>query len=194
MLLRTLVSTVALAFTLTGCGAVSEGPDASTLAGTPLSHRECGYGSSERNDGVLGSMEQEILRQANEFRAQNGLPAFAQHNCIGSVAYFHSVNMAKQKNASHVLDGKDPRARLVEQDMNLSYWGENIQTQWWTRNGQPHWDSAAYPGLAMGFWKSSPGHRANLLNPNFRYLGVGISKTEDGAKGSYYATQVFMTE
>lgn len=191
-MLKTMGSLVAAVTMLSACGGLPQ--SLSTVQGTPLSNRECGYGSSERNDGVIPAMEAEIFRKTNEFRAQNGLPALLQHNCVNSVAIYHSVNMAKQNNASHVLDGLDAHGRLVAQDINVSWWGENIQLAWWTQNGQPAWDANAYPGIAMTFWINSPGHRANMLNANFRYLGVGVSKTQVGDKWYYYATQIFMTE
>ena len=177
---------------LSACGGRPQ--SLSTVQGTPLENRGCGYGSLERNDGVIPAMEAEIFRRTNEFRAQNGRPALLQHGCIDVTAIAHSVNMAKQNNASHVLDGLDARGRLLAQDINVSWWGENIQLAWWTQNGQPAWDATAYPGIAMNFWINSPGHRANMLNANYRFLGVGISKTQVGDKGYYYATQVFLTE
>ena len=39
-------------------------------------------------------------------------------------------------------------------------------------------------------WLDSPGHRANLLNPAFKLLGVGAA---EGADGRWYAAQVFGT-
>lgn len=177
---------------LSSCGSSSS--TVSTLAGTSLDLQGCGYGSLERNDGVLYGMELQIIAQVNQVRAANGLAALRQHGCIDMVAYFHSVNMAKQQNASHVLDGKDVHARLQAADINTSWWGENIHYAWASANGQPQWDSAGYPNTAMGFWLNSPGHRANILNPNYTYLAVGISKSQVGDKGYFYATQVFMTE
>lgn len=37
-------------------------------------------------------------------------------------------------------------------------------------------------------WHNSPGHRANMLNPHFTHLGVGVAKN---SAGNYLATQNF---
>ena len=43
---------------------------------------------------------------------------------------------------------------------------------------------------AVAAWMSSPGHRANILNADYRFTGIGIAVDEDGA---VYFTQVFLT-
>lgn len=185
------LSSLYVAFMLaTACGPNSN--TASDLQG--LETMACGYGGIERNDGTLQAIEQQIVAQVNQTRQAQGLLPLAQHDCISSVAYFHSVNMAKNLTPVHVLDGKDVKGRLVAQGVISSYQGENLHFYTETRNGAPFWDNSAYAGRAMDFWLNSPPHRANILNPNFRYIGVGISKTSSGQIGYFYGTQVFMTE
>ena len=45
------------------------------------------------------------------------------------------------------------------------------------------------PSEVMNSWMNSPGHRANILSPNFTELGVGIYKN---ANGTIYWTQMFI--
>ena len=32
------------------------------------------------------------------------------------------------------------------------------------------------PQKCYGFWMNSPGHRKNILNPDFEYIGVGLTR------------------
>jgi uncharacterized protein YkwD len=42
--------------------------------------------------------------------------------------------------------------------------------------------------VAVDGWLKSPGHRRNLLNPNFRLTGIGVARARDG---TWYAAQIF---
>jgi len=44
------------------------------------------------------------------------------------------------------------------------------------------------PEAQMQAWMLSPGHRANILNPKYTEIGVGVVMTGDGQP---YGTQVF---
>jgi uncharacterized protein YkwD len=55
--------------------------------------------------------------------------------------------------------------------------GENVA------EGYPNGRSVVNDG-----WMGSEGHRANILNPDFRLLGIGARKGHDGR---WYAAQVF---
>ena len=45
------------------------------------------------------------------------------------------------------------------------------------------------PNKVMEGWMKSPGHRDNILKPDFKQLGVGIAKN---SKGELYCTQMFI--
>jgi uncharacterized protein YkwD len=74
--------------------------------------------------------------------------------------------------------------RLVHQDLNpiaarcdLSYVGENI--------------AMGYPGGASVVnrgWMHSAGHRANILRPQYRLMGLGAARDQDGR---WWSSQVF---
>jgi uncharacterized protein YkwD len=46
------------------------------------------------------------------------------------------------------------------------------------------------PAAVMTGWMNSPGHRTNILNCQYRQLGVGVAAS---AKGARYWTQDFGT-
>ncbi|MCX5893685.1 MAG: CAP domain-containing protein, partial [Deltaproteobacteria bacterium] len=64
-------------------------------------------------------------------------------------------------------------------------WAENI---WEGSNLSPA-DREALARRIMDAWMSSPGHRQNILNPDYTHLGVGVAAS--GAEIS--ATQLFAT-
>jgi uncharacterized protein YkwD len=61
--------------------------------------------------------------------------------------------------------------------------GENIMEE----TGVSHFDPAAFARSAVAGWMASPGHRENILSPDFRSSGIGV--TVKG--GAVFATQVF---
>ena len=65
-------------------------------------------------------------------------------------------------------DGHDPFWHIRQDGIRYMAAAENIA------QGQP--DSAA----VVAAWMNSPGHRANILNPNLRKLGVGIVRDSRG--------------
>lgn len=44
------------------------------------------------------------------------------------------------------------------------------------------------PEAVMEAWMNSDGHRANILNPNYKYIGVGYAQSQNGTK---YWSQLF---
>ena len=49
---------------------------------------------------------------------------------------------------------------------------------------------ASSPQEVMDVWMNSPGHRQNILNPDFRYLGVGYAYVSDSQYNNYWI-QIF---
>lgn len=45
-----------------------------------------------------------------------------------------------------------------------------------------------YPETAMNGWMNSEGHRNNILNPDYQYIGVGLTRNGN----TYYWTQLFV--
>jgi hypothetical protein len=46
----------------------------------------------------------------------------------------------------------------------------------------------ATPGAIMQAWMNSPGHRENILNPDFREVGIGVVAGNPAAADGYGAT------
>lgn len=126
---------------------------------------------------VLKAWEKEILDLTNSFRARNGLSALSWSDAAGTSARLHSEDMAKNNYFNHTgLDGSTPGDRMKAQGISYRSNGENIIGGY----GNALFSSNG--------WMNSSGHRSNMLNKGFTYLGVGYA-----LGGSYgnYATQNF---
>lgn len=133
-------------------------------------------------EGVVG----EVFNLVNEARATArscGDQSFAAtgplrwSDLLARAAQAHSADMAAQNYFSHdSLDGRDMVARVAAQGYSYSALGENIAA------GQ------RTPDAVMAGWLDSPGHCQNIMNPNFRELGVGLA--QGGSYGIYW-TQNF---
>ncbi len=124
----------------------------------------------------LSKEEQALLDLTNKERAKAELPPLKANEKLFKAARAHTENMAKQNKLDHTLDDKGPGDRLKDVGYEHAGWGENVA-------GGPR-----TPEEAVETWMNSEGHKANILNPNFKEIGLGIAKSGDG--GMYY-TQVF---
>ncbi|MGH3313497.1 MAG: CAP domain-containing protein [Streptomyces sp.] len=126
-----------------------------------------GTGSGSPDDGATASASTEsaaeaaVLKLVNNERAQAGCRPVTNDAQLADLAGDFSQDMAERGFFSHTSpDGESPwdRARQAGVD-NMG--GENIA------RGQA--DAEA----VMDSWMNSPGHKANILNCEYRTLGVG---------------------
>ncbi len=119
--------------------------------------------------------EQKYAQQAftatNANRTQHGLRALRANDCLRHAAVRQARLMAQQEQMFHQDLGR------VLQDCGLSTAGENVAY------GYPSGRSVVVDG-----WMNSEGHRANILSPAFRLMGIGARK---GHNGRWYVAQVF---
>jgi uncharacterized protein YkwD len=111
----------------------------------------------------------------NEVRRKAGLARLTADGRLRAAANAHSRDMARRRFCAHVNpDGVTPEERMRAAGYPRPG-GENVA------QGQPN------PHAVMTAWMKSPGHRANILNPDFATIGVGV---EFGTGGPYW-TQNF---
>jgi uncharacterized protein YkwD len=107
-------------------------------------------------------LESELLEMVNAERRQHGLPALAADPALTRVARAHSQDMLARGYFSHVSpEGGQLSDRLKLGEVRYLVAGENLalaQTL-----------AIAHRGLM-----NSPGHRANILQPKFGRLGIGV--------------------
>ncbi|MFI2202616.1 CAP domain-containing protein [Streptomyces sp. NPDC020192] len=106
--------------------------------------------------------EAEVLKLVNQERSKVGCSPLSANSSLTRLAESFSDDMAARGFFDHTdPDGKSPWDRAAAAGIsNLG--GENIA------RGQA--DAAA----VMQAWMNSPGHKANILNCDFKTLGVGV--------------------
>ena len=123
--------------------------------------------------------EVKILTLTNQERAHYGLPPLKINWPLTRVARKHSIRMACYHRLSHIIKGKNFLHRLQKVGYPFVKAGENIAR---SKQSLPH---------IIRMWMKSPGHRKNILNPHFKEIGIGISRT---SSGDQYVTQVFAAQ
>jgi uncharacterized protein YkwD len=122
------------------------------------------------------AFENRVLQLVNVERAKAGLPALSYQRQLDQASEAHARHMAAVGQMAHegIGDG-DPGSRILATGFNRS-WGENVAT------GQ------LSPEQVVAEWMASPGHRRNIMDPEYRYLGVSY---ETAANGRTYWAQSF---
>lgn len=108
------------------------------------------------------SLEERMRAMVNAERAKEGLPALAFNAELLKIARAHAGDMLRRGYFSHVSpEGTTPSGRAEAVGFRYQWFGENL---------------AFAPGLeeAHRGLMDSPGHRANILSPNFGRVGIGI--------------------
>jgi uncharacterized protein YkwD len=134
---------------------------------------------SERSQTPLQDIEQEIVKEINEYRATKGLPPLKWNPEIAQQARRHSQNMASQR-VPFGHQGFQQRVEILRSE--FPYRGsaaENVAFNSGYRNPAKQ---------AVEGWLKSPGHRKNIEG-QYTFTGIGVSR---GSNGEYYLTQLFV--
>jgi uncharacterized protein YkwD len=128
------------------------------------------------NGRARPELEAEMLKLVNRERAAAGLKPVTADPELTAVARSHSTDMFMRGYFAHKTpDGLDPFDRMREADVQFLTAGENLALAPTLR--------VAHHGLM-----NSPGHRANILRPQFGRLGIGVI---DGGMRGLMITQNF---
>ena len=124
--------------------------------------------------------EQEMLDSVNEERSRESLALVTWCPALARSATDHSQDMALKNYFEHEsLDGREVSDRAKSQGYDFQTVGENIAV------GQRDVTEV------MQGWMDSPGHRENILRPQFTHLGSGVAIGDFEGQQSIYWTQNF---
>ena len=129
---------------------------------------------------------EEVVRYTNEFRSAHGLPPLTVNPALNAAAQARAVDMKTHRYFAHENPdtGEGPGEAIEAVGYAAKVSAENIAKGNW-RSDQ---------ALVQG-WIDSPGHRANILNPEVREIGVGLLRDGGIAAGRplarLYAVQLF---
>lgn len=143
--------------------------------------------------GEVETFRQKVVDLVNVERQKQGLPTLKRNSLLDQAAQVHSDDMQQRDYFSHISpEGNNEEKRIKESGYlqpffdcacNKSYTvGENLA------KGQQT------PEEAMTTWMNSPGHRANILSPDFSEIGIAISKITEQNNGNfigYFWVQTF---
>ena len=111
---------------------------------------------------VRTDLEEKMLQLLNEERTKRNLSALRPDSALTNLAIAHSKDMFARGYFSHISpEGESPFDRMKEANIHYLTAGENLALAQSL--------SIAHTGLM-----NSPGHRANILNPSFGHIGIGI--------------------
>lgn len=128
------------------------------------------------NPQVRPDLEARMLDMVNAERARQALQPLQPDPELAEVARAHSRDMFAHSYFSHSApEGQQPTDRLRQDSAGLLMAGENLALA-------PTLDQA-HQGLM-----NSPGHRANVLRPQFGHVGIGVL---DGGRYGLMITQNF---
>lgn len=123
-------------------------------------------GGGSSGGGVPASEAGGVLGETNAYRIANGLGALSNNGTLVSFAC----------NWASALATRDAGLSHASYPGVFTYWGENVASGYVTASS------------VVSGWMGSPGHRANILNGNFRYMGACVAQ---GASGTLYWVQQF---
>lgn len=130
------------------------------------------------------AFEDEVLQRTNAQRAVGATcggqplppaPAVGPHPQLRAAARRHAGDMAQRDYFDHETpEGYGPMQRAQAAGYMGHLVGENIAA------GQ------RTPAEVVAAWLESPGHCVNLMEPRFRYLGVGFVVDSNDRYGEYW--------
>ena len=105
----------------------------------------------------------DLLTQTNQQRAANGVAPLHMDARLNSSAHAKADNMFAENYWAHVSpSGIQPWYWFTQAGYTYQYAGENLAKDFDTTSG------------VMDGWMNSPGHRANILNPNYTDVGFAV--------------------
>lgn len=119
------------------------------------------------NDSELRT-EQELLQLANQSRRRAGAPPLTLDPGLSQAARIHAQAMLDARQLSHQFAGEPtlPQRLAALTGLQLDQEGENVALDYDAEHGHEH--------LML-----SPPHRANLLNPVYNVVGLGVVRSGD---------------
>ncbi len=111
-------------------------------------------------------LEQQMVDLVNQERTSRGLNALRVDTTLTDMARAHSLDMIQRRYFSHITpEGKNVGDRATDAGLAWKKVGENLAVA-------PDL-AAAHNGLMQ-----SPGHRENILSPDYTRIGIGIYREE----------------
>lgn len=114
---------------------------------------------------VPANAPNDVINAANRYRRNSGIPTLVRSSALSQAAQRHANDMAAMGRMTHTgSDGSNVGGRVTAAGFFWRSVGENIAA------GQRTAEQVT------SAWMNSAGHRANILNRGFQYIGVGATE------------------
>jgi uncharacterized protein YkwD len=143
----------------------------------------CAGARSTPGSAGLARARHATLCLLNRQRRRHGLAPLRIDHRLGRAAHAYSRSMVRRDFFDHVspVNGSTLSDRIHAVGYRAALVGENLA--WGTGR-------LATPARIVSGWMHSPGHRANILTPGYRSIGIGIVNGAPGrsGRGATYTT------
>ncbi len=140
---------------------------------------------------IANDLEHQMLSLINEERTAVGLDPLKLETNLNESSEDHSSWMLQTDSFSHTgQGGSSATDRMRDADFDFSgSWASGENIAWQSERGASGLedDVADLHDALM----NSSGHRANILNPNFEYIGIGIERGDYNGRDGVMVTQNF---
>jgi uncharacterized protein YkwD len=131
----------------------------------------------------IESLEEQCLEEVNRVRKEHNLAPLELSEKLLELARDYSRRMAEENFFSHNdPEGRTVRERVSRANIRWRMVGENLAYS----NGYINPVAASISG-----WLDSPGHRRNMLDPDWRHTAIGAWIS---ANGTVYFTEIFLKQ
>jgi uncharacterized protein YkwD len=154
---------------------------AAAIGFAPSNHAPSGYAAQKSSKSPaaahirLSALESQLLGQINGVRARRGLRPFRFSKRLAAAAEQHSTSMALKGYFSHdSANGNSFWKRIA------SFYGYRGYRSWSVGENLLWSSPEVTPAGGLRMWMTSPEHRANLLDRNWREIGLSAVHAASG--------------
>lgn len=176
---------------LTACLALSLSPAIAVAAAAPATATAQSVSSTHHavaavaplvratQTSTLASIDRDLLAYVNKARAAHKLTPLVEQRSIVRLANVWSTHLAGGPSKSTFGHNPNLRSMVLSRMPAVRTYGENVAS----------FTTGSYSAYAiLKAYLASPSHRANILNPAYRYVGI---VTHTGPDGMSYNTMNF---
>ncbi|MDO8715894.1 MAG: CAP domain-containing protein [Dehalococcoidales bacterium] len=125
---------------------------------------------------------QEVIDLTNKKRVENGLPALSESPLLEQAAKAKAANMFGENYWAHFApSGKTPWFFITSAGYKYLYAGENLARDF------------NDPTVTVNAWMNSSSHRENILDKNFKEIGVAVADGKLTGREGILVVQMFGT-
>jgi len=133
------------------------------------------------------TLEESVVARINTVRRSHGLRALTVVSRLSSAADRHVTSMAAASYFRHELYTPDRASTWTAFGTWIRWYWPGPGYSSWSAGENLAWGAPSLSASgAVSRWMASSGHRANILNPSWRNIGIGAVQVRDPR--GYYAS------